>query len=199
MDYPSSSRPVESQSNFDYYQGDSQMRAPAVQWTPQDNQNYQNAAMARQNGDVNVYAHNVYIEQSNNVQQYQPVQQWHPSQEAPQRVQYYVNQNCDTMYSNNCYSRRDQGAAFVEGLAGAVIGNVIGNALFGRHRGGYEHYRGGGYEQYRQPQYYPQQQQYYYPQQQQYYYPQQQQQHCYPQQNYYPQQYHSGGGRRHCR
>ncbi len=130
MDYPSPSRP-EVQNNYDYHQaGDSRA---VVQWTPQDNRDYQNAVInSRQGGDVNVYANNVYIENNGRpAQVYAPVQEVQPVQ----RVGY----NC---YPNNgCYDRRggDEAAA---AFFGAVIGGVIGGVISDRHHHRGHHDRG---------------------------------------------------------
>lgn len=161
MDYPSPSRAVEAPSDYDYHQrGDSYSQGPSVQWTPQDNQSYQNANYSRQNGDINIYANNVYIDQNNTVQtdRYNQVYAVPPPVVEVQRTGYYVEPGCNNSMYNDCYGRRDPAAEALGAFAGVVIGGVIGNAIFGRRdyydRGRYEHHRG-GYEYYPQPRYYP--------------------------------------------
>ena len=123
--------PQEVQSNYDYHQGDDRQTGPVVRWTPQDNRYYQNANV-RSDGDVNIYAQNVIIENPNRVN----AQVWQPVQEAApviQRVQY--TSDCNT-YNNGCYGR-NRGDEVASQFFGAVVGGVIGGLIIngGRHHG----------------------------------------------------------------
>jgi hypothetical protein len=140
---------MEDTSRFEYHQGVSN-DGPSVQWSQDDNRYYQNATV-RTDGNINVYANNVVIENQGQVysQQYQPVQEVAPAYQyqAPvQRVQYV--QDCG-YYSNGCYGR-DRGADVAAEIFGGVVGGIIGGAIINGGRRydydrGYDRGYGRGY------------------------------------------------------